>query len=117
MSHTTDCIFCQIVTAKIPAKRIYEDAQIIAFDDINPQAPIHKLIIPKMHISTLNELSPEHIMLAGQLLHVAKKLAKEYGIDQSGYRTVINCLDDGGQEVYHLHLHLLGGHQLKLPIG
>lgn len=104
-----DCIFCKIVNKTLPAKIIYEDELVIAFDDIHPKAPIHKLIVPRQHIATLNDVTEEHQNLLDHMLMVAKKLAKDLNIDQSGYRVVINCNADGGQIVYHLHLHLMGG--------
>ena len=112
-----DCLFCKIVEGSIPANIIYEDKTVIAFDDINPQAPIHKLIIPRQHISTLNDLTPEHDLLIGHMLQTAKQLAKTLEIDETGYRTVINCNRNGGQVVFHLHLHLLGGRQFNWPPG
>lgn len=112
-----DCIFCKIVNGEIPAKIIYEDDQIIAFDDAYPKAPQHKLIIPRKHFATLNDLQKEDANLAGRLLLTAQQLAQDLGIAQSGYRVVINCNKGGGQEVYHVHLHLLGGRTLQWPPG
>ena len=100
-----DCIFCKIIAKNIPARICYEDEQVLAFDDIHPKAPLHKLIIPKCHISTLNELTDQ--ALAGHLLLVASKLAKELGVADYGYRVSMNCNHGGGQEVYHVHLHLM----------
>lgn len=108
-----DCIFCKIAKGELPAKIIYQDKEIIAFDDIHPKAPQHKLIIPRKHIATVNDLLPEDEALTGKLIFVAKQLAKELNIDQSGYRILFNCNKDGGQVVYHMHLHLLGGRQLS----
>ncbi|MEI8054525.1 MAG: histidine triad nucleotide-binding protein [bacterium] len=108
-----DCIFCKIVAGTLPAKIIYQDKEIIAFDDIYPKAPQHKLIIPRKHIATINDLSPEDESLVGRMILVAKKLATELEIAQSGYRISINCNKDGGQVVYHLHLHLMGGRSLQ----
>lgn len=109
-----DCIFCKIANGDLPAKIIYQDEEIIAFDDIHPIAPIHKLIIPRKHIATLNDLSPSSNdkNLIGNLMLVAQKLASELNIDKSGYRVLVNCNKDSGQLVYHLHLHLLGGRSL-----
>jgi histidine triad (HIT) family protein len=104
-----DCIFCKIANGTLPANIIYQDKEIIAFDDIHPKTPQHKLIIPRKHIATLNDLSLEDESLVGHMVMVAKKLAIELEIAQNGYRVVINCNKDGGQVVYHLHLHLLGG--------
>ena len=103
------CIFCQIANNILPANIIYQDEEIISFDDIHPKAPIHKLIIPRKHIATLNDLSKEDESLISRMIFIAKKLASDLNIDQNGYRIAINCNKDGGQEVYHLHLHLLGG--------
>ncbi|MCP3680973.1 MAG: histidine triad nucleotide-binding protein [Gammaproteobacteria bacterium] len=113
----SNCLFCKIIDQTIPATIIYEDEQLLAFDDINPQAPIHKLIIPKKHIASLNELTSQDIELMGKLLQTAKHLATELGIADSGYRSVINCQAGAGQEVYHIHLHLLGGRQMTWPPG
>ncbi|CAN5231942.1 histidine triad nucleotide-binding protein [soil metagenome] len=112
-----DCIFCNIVNKKIPAKLIFEGDNIIAFDDITPQAPIHKLIIPTKHITTLNDLTNEDSSMVGNMVQVAKQLANELGIAETGYRLVFNCNRDGGQAVFHLHLHLLGGRVLTWPPG
>ena len=101
-----NCLFCNIVAGEIPADIIYEDDSIIAFRDINPQAPVHILIIPKLHISTLNDLKPEHAELIGELILSAKDIAKKEGISDAGYRTGFNCNKAAGQTVYHIHLHL-----------
>ncbi len=111
----TDCLFCKMASGEIKPDVVYEDETVLAFRDINPQAPIHILIIPKIHVATLNELDDS--VLSGQLLQTAIKLAKQEGIDQAGYRTVLNCNDEGGQEVFHLHMHLLGGREMKWPPG
>lgn len=108
-----NCIFCKIIAGEAPANIIYEDEKIIAFDDIFPKAPIHKLIVPKKHIATLNDLTSEDTNLISDMTAVAQKLAKELKIDESGYRVLINCNKDGGQVVYHLHLHLIGGKPLS----
>jgi histidine triad (HIT) family protein len=113
----TDCIFCKIINKQIPATIIYEDDFVIAFDDIAPKAPIHKIIIPREHIKTINDLEPKHNELIGHMMQVAKKLAKQYGIEESGYRVLTNCNRDGGQMVFHLHMHLLGGRSLTWPPG
>lgn len=113
----TDCLFCKIVAQQIPAKIIFEDETVIAFRDINPQAPVHVLVIPKQHLSTLNELQEEHASLAGHMILSAQRLAKTEGIADSGYRLVMNCNNDGGQTVYHIHLHLLGGRGMHWPPG
>ena len=107
-----ECLFCKIINREIPATIRYEDDEIIAFDDINPQAPVHFLIVPKKHISTLNDIEEEDTELVGKLIRTAALLAKEMGIEQSGYRTLFNCNSDAGQIVYHIHLHMLGGKKL-----
>ncbi len=106
------CIFCDIVNKKSPAKLVYEDDEIVAFPDIHPFAPVHILIIPKKHLSCVNDLTEEDQAIVGKMILVAKKLAQENKIDQSGYRLVINCGKDAGQVVDHLHLHLRGGEKL-----
>lgn len=110
-----DCLFCKMAKGKIKPDVVYQDELVLAFRDINPQAPTHILIIPKQHIETLNDL--DDIGLAGHLLKTAVKLAKQEGVAEGGYRTVFNCNDKGGQEVYHLHMHLLGGRQMNWPPG
>jgi len=106
------CVFCKIVNRELPAKVVYEDDLVMAFHDINPQAPVHILVIPKEHIPTLNDLEERHKELIGHIFLVIKKIAQELGIAESGYRVIVNCNRDGGQEVYHLHYHLLGGKPL-----
>jgi histidine triad (HIT) family protein len=106
------CVFCKIVNGELPAKVVYEDDLVMAFHDINPQAPVHILVIPKEHIPTLNDLEERHKELIGHIFLVIKKIAQELGIAESGYRVIVNCNRDGGQEVYHLHYHLLGGKPL-----
>ena len=108
----TDCIFCQIAAGKMAAKIEYQDEEIIAFQDINPKAPIHILIIPKKHLSSINNLHAQDAELIGKLVLVAQKIAKEKGIAESGFRLVFNTGPDSGQIVPHLHLHLLGGNRL-----
>ncbi len=112
-----DCIFCQIVAGKIPSEIIYQDEEVIAFRDINPQAPTHLLIIPRKHIPSLAQISETDLSLIGQMVAVANRLAKEEGISEAGYRLVINCGEGGGQLVPHLHMHLLGGKRLSNKIG
>jgi histidine triad (HIT) family protein len=112
-----DCLFCKMVAGAIKPDIVYEDDQFLAFRDINPQAPTHVLIIPKRHIATLNDVSEVDAPLLGQLLLIAQRIARESGFTDAGYRTVVNCNRDGGQSVYHLHLHLLGGRHLKWPPG
>ena len=110
-------IFNKIIKKEIPAKIVYEDDNILAFEDIAPQAPVHILIIPKKEIKTLNDITEEDANIIGQLTIVAKKIAKDKKIDQDGYRLIMNCNDYGGQTVYHIHLHLLGGRKLSWPPG
>lgn len=112
-----DCLFCKIAQREIEANIVYEDEQVIAFDDIEPKAPVHQLIIPKQHIATLNDLQPEHASLVGHMQYVASQLAEEMGVERIGYRTVFNCNIAGGQMVFHIHLHLLGGRQMLWPPG
>lgn len=114
----TDCLFCKIAHGDIPSTIIFEDTDIIAFHDISPKAPTHLLIIPKKHISTINDIDDTHdLLLVGKLITVAKQLAAKQGFAQDGYRLVMNCNPHGGQEVYHIHLHLLGGRQMCWPPG
>ena len=112
-----DCIFCQIVAGKVPSKIVYQDEEVIAFNDINPQAPIHLLIIPKKHIPSLAHLPEEQSPIIGNMTNIANQLAKGEGISESGYRLVINCGKEGGQLVPHLHMHLLGGRKLSNELG
>jgi len=111
----TDCLFCKMVAGTIKPDVVFENGHVLAFRDINPRAPTHILVIPKTHIATLNEL--EDSRLAGELLLAVGKIAEQEGLSADGYRTVINCNRHGGQEVYHLHLHLLGGRQMVWPPG
>ncbi len=104
-----DCIFCKIARGDIPTEKLFEDDEMVAFNDISPQAPVHFLVIPKAHIPTLDDLTPEHAGLVGRMTVQAAKLAREKGIAEDGYRHVVNCRESGGQEVFHLHLHVLGG--------
>lgn len=113
----SDCLFCKIINGEIPSDKVYEDDEVLAFRDINPHAPTHVLIIPKKHISTINDLQDEDAALAGKLYLAAKKVAKLEGIADSGYRTVMNCNKAAGQMVFHIHLHLLGGRNLNWPPG
>ena len=108
-----DCLFCKILAGDIPADIVYESESAIAFRDINPQAPVHVLIIPKVELATVNDIEPEHAELLGKLLLTAKKIAADEGIAEDGFRLVINCNRHGCQEVFHLHMHLVGGRQLR----
>ena len=112
-----DCIFCQIAAGKIPSDITYQDEELIAFRDINPQAPTHLLIIPRKHIASLADLSPAELPLIGSMVALAHKLAREEGITDTGYRLVVNYGEWGGQVVKHLHLHLLGGKKLSDRLG
>ncbi|MGI5876038.1 MAG: histidine triad nucleotide-binding protein [Dethiobacteria bacterium] len=103
-----DCIFCKIVAGEAPAEVVYEDERVLAFKDINPLAPVHILIVPRLHLATLNDLQPEHKDLVSHIFKVAIELAHKFKIDK-GYRVVTNCGADGGQIIFHLHFHLLGG--------
>ncbi|MEE8112992.1 MAG: histidine triad nucleotide-binding protein [Nitrososphaerales archaeon] len=107
-----DCLFCKISSKEIPADIVYEDDKVLAFRDINPQAPIHMLIIPHRHISNLNEANANDQELLGYMVLTAAQLAKDNGVDESGYRLVMNCNEHGGQTVFHIHLHILAGRQL-----
>ena len=113
----SECIFCRIVAGEIPAEIVFQDERVIAFRDINPAAPVHCLIIPKRHIPTLNDLAEGDEQLLGHMYRAAASLAKELGIAEPGYRTVLNCNADAGQTVFHIHLHLLGGRALHWPPG
>lgn len=111
-----DCLFCKIVAGDIPAKKIYEDDLVVAFHDIAPQAPVHFLVIPKKHISTMNDIQEEDRELVGHIMYTAQRLAKELGCDD-GFRVAMNCNKMGGQTVYHIHLHVLGQRQMSWPPG
>ena len=113
----TACIFCKIISGEIKTDIIYQDDQVLSFADLTPQAPTHLLIIPKKHIATLNDVCTEDLALIAHMLFTAQNLARAQGIDESGYRTLFNCNKAGGQSVYHIHLHLLGGRQLNWPPG
>jgi len=112
-----DCIFCKIAAEEIPADVVYTDDQVVAFRDISPQAPTHILVIPREHIATVNDLSEDHASMVGRLTLVAKDLAEEDGLAESGYRLVLNTGPDGGQAVFHIHLHLFGGRPMGWPPG
>ena len=111
-----DCIFCKIVKGEIPSSKVYEDEDILAFKDINPVTPVHILVIPKKHIESLNNIEAEDEKLLGKIFLTIKQIAKEQGIAEKGYRVVNNCGEDGGQEVKHLHFHILGGKKLGTKI-
>jgi len=113
----TDCIFCKIIAGEIPSDQVYSDETVVAFRDINPVAPTHVLIIPRKHIETVNDLTTDEEALAGHLFTTANKIAADEGIAESGYRLIVNCGPDGRQEVYHIHLHLIGGQRMQHPMG
>lgn len=113
----TDCLFCKILAGEIPSDTVYSDETVTAFRDINPVAPTHILIIPNNHIAAISELEEEDEGLVGHLFTVARKLAVEEGIDETGYRLIINNGPDAGQVVFHLHLHLIGGQKMRYPMG
>jgi histidine triad (HIT) family protein len=112
-----DCLFCKIANGEIPAEIVYRDDLIVIFSDINPQAPIHKLIVPVEHIATLNDLHGESDDLVGHMVQSGAMLAKELGIAEDGYRVVFNCNAGAGQSVFHIHAHLLGGRRFNWPPG
>ena len=111
------CLFCRIINGEVPSTTLYEDESLVAFHDVNPQAPVHVLVVPRKHIATLNDLAPEDSALVGDMLRRAAAIAKDLGIDARGYRTVFNCNREAGQSVYHIHLHLLGGRPMHWPPG
>lgn len=111
----SNCLFCKMVAGDITPSIVFENDDILAFNDIQPQAPIHILIIPKRHIATLNDA--DDVVLLGKLMQTAAQLAKQLGVAETGYRTVVNCNAQGGQAVYHLHIHLLAGRQMTWPAG
>ena len=109
-----DCIFCRIISGEIPSDILYQDEQVVAFRDINPKAPVHLLLVTRKHIESVAELSEDEASIMGHLVTVANRLAREAGISEKGYRLVVNSGPEGGQEVPHLHLHLLGGRQMGI---
>ena len=113
----SDCIFCRIIAGEIPAGLLHQDEELVAFKDTNPQAPLHVLIVPRKHIASLNDLSPDDDALVGSMFRRAAALAKAHGYDERGYRTVFNTNRDAGQTVFHIHLHLLAGRSLTWPPG
>lgn len=113
----SDCLFCKMVSGEITPDTVYEDDDILAFRDIDPQAPRHVLVIPKRHIATLNDLDSGDAELIGKMMLVAVKVAKQEGFSEQGYRTIVNCNADGGQAVFHIHLHVLGGRAMAWPPG
>ena len=112
MTHDPNCIFCKIINGQIPSRKVYEDEEVFGFHDIHPWAPVHFLLIPKLHLPSMAQLAPEHERLMGKIMVLAPRLALEQGCNpypQGGYRVVVNTGDDGGQEVHHLHVHVFGG--------
>ncbi|MFZ2315246.1 MAG: histidine triad nucleotide-binding protein [Gammaproteobacteria bacterium] len=112
-----ECLFCKIANGDILANILYQDEQVVCFDDISPKAPHHKLIIPRKHIATINDIGAEDQALIGHMVTTGAAMAKQLNIAEPGYRLVFNCNSDGGQLVYHIHLHLLGGRQMTWPPG
>lgn len=112
-----ECIFCQIIAGKKPGEIVYQDEQITAFKDIHPAAPVHILLVPNKHISSVNETAAEDVAMLGRLFTVARHIAEQQGVRQSGYRLVVNTGPDSGQIIFHLHMHLLGGQHMRYPIG
>lgn len=113
----SDCLFCKMVVGEIKPNVVYEDDSVLAFRDINPQAPTHVLVVPKRHVSTINDLKPTDADLIGQLYLAAKQVAEQEGIAAEGYRTVMNCNAGAGQSVFHIHLHVMGGRNMQWPPG
>jgi len=112
-----DCLFCKIVEGEVPASIVHRDEHLIAFKDLNPQAPLHVLIVPRRHIASLNDLGPEDDDLVGEMVRRAAAIARDHGVADRGYRTVFNCNADAGQTVFHIHLHVVGGRGLSWPPG
>lgn len=112
-----NCIFCKIAAGEIPADKVYEDDLVVGFRDLNPQAPTHILLILRKHIPTINDITEQDEQLIGRMYRIAAQLAEQEGFSQSGYRCVINCNEAGGQTVFHLHMHLLGGRGMHWPPG
>jgi histidine triad (HIT) family protein len=113
----TDCLFCKIRDGEIPCDKVYESDDVIAFRDVNPQAPTHVLVVPRKHISTVNDLEESDKDVVGQMLLAAKKIAADEGIAEDGYRLVLNCNSKAGQTVFHIHMHLIGGRVMTWPPG
>ena len=112
-----NCLFCKMVSGEIKPSLVYDDADVMAFNDINPQAPLHALVIPKRHITTLNDTTADDASLLGKLITTATRIAREAGVADGGYRVVMNCNADAGQSVFHIHLHVLGGRHMRWPPG
>ncbi len=116
-NRVTDCLFCKIVDKRISANIVHEDERVLAFRDIHPQAPVHLLVIPKNHVDTVNDLVEADAELVGHMLLTAQRLARDEGVAESGFRLVMNCNNDGGQTIYHIHMHVLGGRGMHWPPG
>jgi histidine triad (HIT) family protein len=112
-----DCLFCKIIKRDIPAAIVYEDDRVLAFNDINPQAPTHVLVVPKRHIATLSDLGPDDDAIVGEVVRRAAAIARERGIDAAGFRAVFNTNKEAGQTVFHIHLHVIGGRPMRWPPG
>ncbi len=112
-----ECLFCRIIAREVPSRIVYEDDRVLAFEDVNPQAPVHVLIVPKRHLATLNDLAPADDGLVGELIRRGAAIARERGVADAGYRTLFNCNRGAGQSVFHIHLHVLGGRHLTWPPG
>lgn len=108
-----DCIFCKIIKGEIPSSKVYEDDRVLAFHDINPVAPVHIIVIPKQHISTLMDVKAEQLEYTSAMIMAVQQIAKIQGVSESGFKTIVNCNKDGGQIIFHLHMHLLGGKRLE----
>ncbi len=117
MSTVAPCIFCRIANGEIPSRRVHEDPEIVAFEDVNPQAPVHVLVVPRAHIPTLNDLDTASGALVGRIILVGREVARKKGLGERGYRLVWNCLEEAGQSVFHIHLHVLGGRPMGWPPG
>ena len=113
----SNCLFCKIVAGEIPASKVYEDDRVIAFNDINPQAPLHALVVPKKHVATLNDLTTADDDLVGAMVRAGAQIARDRGFDGPGFRAVFNCNAQAGQTIFHVHLHVLGGRVLTWPPG
>ena len=111
------CLFCRIIAGEIPAKFLYQDDRLVVLQDVNPQAPLHALVIPRQHVASLNELSVEDDGLVGEMIRRGAAVAREHGVSERGYRTVFNCNSEAGQTVFHIHLHVLGGRPMAWPPG